>query len=131
MLRTASARSLSTGARTLILAGILGFLLAMAGIVAGATAAAASSPSAVAAATATTEPAPGGGTEEPLNEEPLDEQPQNEQPLDQPGDNDNVIVNDNDGFPLWATILLIALGIILIAAIAFAATRNRDRRDRI
>jgi len=41
------------------------------------------------------------------------------------------VTDDDDGFPLWATVLLVVLGIALIAAIAYAATRDRDRRDRI
>ncbi|GAA1704128.1 hypothetical protein GCM10009792_25250 [Microcella alkalica] len=124
MMRTVSHRELSTGVRALILAGLLGLLLAFASIVAsGAAAAAASgSPAGVAPLSATAEP-----TEEPTEEEP----PAEEAP-DEPVEQDNdIVVTDDDGFPLWATVLLVVLGIALVAAIAYAATRDRDRRDRI
>ncbi len=133
MMRTVSHRELSTGVRALILAGLLGLLLAFAGIVAsGAAAAASGGPGGVAPLSATAEPSdePTEETEEPAEEEPAEE-PAEEAPDEPAEDGDDVVVTDDDGFPLWATVLLVVLGIALIAAIAYAATRDRDRRDRI
>lgn len=134
MLRTVSHRELSTGVRALILAGLLGLLLAFAGIVAsGAAAVASGGPGGVAPLSATAEPSdePSEETEEPAEEEPSEE-PAEEAPDEPAEDGDDVVVtDDDDGFPLWATVLLVVLGIGLVAAIAYAATRDRDRRDRI
>lgn len=131
MLRTVSHRELSTGVRALILAGLLGLLLAFAGIVAsGAAAAASGGPGGVAPLSATAEPSDEPTEEEPAEEEPAEE-PAEESPDEPAEDGDDVVVTDDDGFPLWATVLLVVLGIGLVAAIAYAATRDRDRRDRI
>lgn len=131
MLRTVSHRELSTGVRALILAGLLGLLLAFAGIVAsGAAAVASSGPGGVAPLSATAEPSEEPTEEEPAEEEPAEE-PAEESPDEPAEDGDDVVVTDDDGFPLWATVLLVVLGIGLVAAIAYAATRDRDRRDRI
>lgn len=130
MMRTVSHRELSTGVRALILAGLLGLLLAFAGIVAsGAAAAASGGPGGVAPLSATAEPSD-EPTEEPAEEEPAEE-PAEEAPDEPADDGDDVVVTDDEGFPLWATVLLVVLGIALVAAIAYAATRDRDRRDRI
>ena len=127
MMRTVSHRELSTGVRALILAALLGLLLAFAGIVAsGAAAAASGGPGGVAPLSATAEP-----SDEPTEEEPAEEEPAEEAPDEPAEDGDDVVVTDDDGFPLWATVLLVVLGIALVAAIAYAATRDRDRRDRI
>lgn len=131
MLRTVSHRELSTGVRALILAGLLGLLLAFAGIVAsGAAAVASGGPGGVAPLSATAEPSEEPTEEEPAEEEPAEE-PAEESPDEPAEDGDDVVVTDDDGFPLWATVLLVVLGIGLVAAIAYAATRDRDRRDRI
>jgi hypothetical protein len=131
-MRTDSVRPHSTGFRALILAVLFGMFLALAGAVAfGPSASAANGPAGVYAASATPEPTPDETTEEaPAEETPIEDGNVDDPTISENNDPDVTITN-NDGFPMWATVLLLVLGIALIAAIAYAATRNRDTRDRI
>lgn len=125
MLRTASHRPLPTGVGAIILAFVLGVMLDLAGGIA-ATSAAAATVGDISATSAS----PSAEPTEEMTEEPTEE-PTEEAPEETTEPDDTDVVVEDEGFPLWATILLIVLGIVLIAAIAYAATRDRDRRDRI
>ncbi len=129
MLRTASNREFSTGVSALVvLSAVFGLLLALTGL-AAATEPAAANPSVSAASVATgtsAEPSPApseGSSEAPVEEAPVEDAPPAEE-----GD-DGAEVDDDEGFPLWAIILIVVLVLALALAIGYAATR--DRRDRI